>query len=255
MKYGSLSALAGLFLVAGAGSAAASSTTLSYDGWDAQWGIFKSVTLTYGRDRWGNKQQVYADAGAFHMTDQDNNSLITWCLDLFGSLKDDLTYQITDTPFGDNVIETFRLNNIQALFDTSYGSLDLTSSSQSAGFQIALWELLYEDSGTYNVDENSWSKRGNFYVDWGSSSAVAKANEFLSNIAKDIVGEIYDLTYYDAGSSTGRHTYKNYQDLVGGVEIPPSQTPEVPLPATAWLLGGGLAALFGFARRRKAANA
>ena len=113
------------------------------------------------------------------------------------------------------------------------------------------------------MDENSWSKRGNFYVDWGSSSAVAKANEYLSNIASDVAGALIDLTFYGADTQSDSGDYwwwtrkyqANYQDLVGGVEIPPSQTPEVPLPATAWLLGGGLAALFGIGRRRKAVKA
>lgn len=254
MKYRSLSAFTGILLAASAASASASSLTLSYDGWDPQWGVSSGVTLTYGTS-WGSKKQVYADAGAFHMTDQNDTSIITWCLDLFGQLNNNLTYEITDTPFGDNVIEGFRLANIQSLFDTNYASLDLTSSTESAGFQIALWELLYEKSDTYNVDKYNWGKRGNFYVEWGSGSAVAKANEYLSNIAKDIVGEIFDLTFYDAGSGRSGYWYKNYQDLVSGVEIPPSQTPEVPLPATAWLLGGGLAALFGIGRRRKAAKA
>ena len=255
MKYGPLSALTGLLLAAGAASASASSITLSYEGRDPLGGVSDSFSLTYAQDWWGI-YRVRGDAGAIHMKDQNGTSLITWCLDLFGSLTDDRTYQTTDTPFGDNLIEKYRLNNIQALFDTNYASLDLKDVSQSAGFQIALWELLYEESDTYNVGgRNSRGKKGNFYVDQGNRSAVRKANEYLSNIAKDIAGEIYDLTFYDAGSESGKHWHKDYQDLVSASKIPVNNTPEVPLPATAWLLGGGLAALFGFSRRSKAAKA
>ena len=251
MKYGPLSALTGLLLAAGAASASASSITLSYEDRDPLGGVSDSFTLTYGQDRWGT-YKVNGDAGAIHMKDQNGTSLIAWCLDLFGSLTDDLTYQTTDTPFADNVIEKYRLDNIQALFDTNYASLDLKDVSQAAGFQIALWELLYEESDTYNVGgRNSRGKKGNFYVDRGNRSAVNKANEYLSNIVNDIVGEIYDLTFYDAG----KRGHKDYQDLVSASKIPDSTTPEVPLPATVWLLGGGLAALFGIGRRRKAANA
>lgn len=252
MKYGPLSALTGLLLAAGAASASASTITLDYEGRDPLGGVSESFSLVYGWNRW-RPQKVNGDAGAIHMKDETGTSLITWCLDLFGSLTNGLTYTITDKPFRDNDIEKSRLDNIQALFDTNYASLDLNDSSQTAGFQIALWELLYEEKSlTYSVDKDSGrSKRGNFYVDWGDSSAVEKANEYLLNIAKDVAGEIYDLTFYDAG----KYGHKNYQDLVSASEIPVNNTPEVPLPATAWLLGGGLAALFGFSRRSKAAKA
>jgi hypothetical protein len=183
-------------------------------------------------------------AGAFHMKDQDDNSLITWCLDLFGSLTNNISYETTDNPFLGHPIDGTRLNNIQALFDTNYASLDLTKKSNSAGFQIALWELLYEDGSDFTVDRSK-TERGKFYVDQNADNngAIQMANEYLSNIA-DVAGKIFDLTFYDAKNG-------DYQDLVSASEIPNNNTPAVPLPATVWLLGGGLATLFGIGRRKK----
>lgn len=242
MKYRSLSAVAGLFLVVGATSASASPVTLSYDGSDVQWGNAKPVRLAYG-----NNQRMDVSAGAFHMKDQDDNSLITWCLDLFGSLTNNISYETTNNPFLGHPIDGYRLNNIQALFDTNYANVDTNVKSNSAGFQLALWELLYEDGTDYTVDRSK-TERGKFYVDQNANGAVDMANIYLSNIAKDVAGKVFDLTFYDAENG-------KYQDLVSASEIPNNNTPAVPLPATAWLLGGGLAALFGVGRRRKTASA
>ena len=242
MKYRSLSAVAGLFLVFGATSASASPVTLSYDGSDVQWGNAKPVRLAYG-----NNQRMDVSAGAFHMKDQDDNSLITWCLDLFGSLTNNILYETTDAPFLGHKIDGTRLNKIQALFDTNYANVDTNVKSNSAGFQLALWELLYEEGTEYRVD-NASDDRGTFYVDQHVNGAVDMANIYLSNIAKDVAGKIFDLTFYDAKNG-------DYQDLVSASEIPNNNTPAVPLPATVWLLGGGLATLFGIGRRKKAVAA
>ena len=258
MKYGSLSAFAGLVLAASAGSASAGTITLSYQTSDPFNGASESLALWGPGFEWN-----YVEAGALHMEDQSGNALITWCLDLFGRLADDHTYEEISDFQSTGDIELSRLNNIQSLFDTNYNKVDTSDSEKSAGFQLALWELLYENSGTYNVD-NGWD-RGNFFAWGGSDDAIDWANVYLANmLLDDTDSEEWDLTYYDADSASDTGGYKkkkkryhkiNYQDLVSGSEIPPGQTPEVPLPATAWLLGGGLAALFGIGRRRKAAKA
>jgi len=259
MKYRSLSAIAGLVLVAGTASASASTITLSFeDRNDAFGGVSSNVTVRYGRD-WYN--QISTAAGGFHMQDDAGNSLIAWCLDLFGALTDDHTYETTESPFSGRQIAATTLANIQSLFDTNYKNLDLDDDGQSGGFQLALWEVLYERTDTYNIDGGDYGDRGSFYAKSRGTDedAVTWANKFLGNIANDTTGKIFDLTFYDADALTEewKKIWWNidYQDLVSASEIPPSQTPEVPLPATAWLLGGGLAALFGIGRRRKAVTA
>jgi len=258
MKYGSLSAMAGLLLAASASSASAGTITLSYQSSDPFDGSSEGVFLWGPGFEWN-----YVEAGALHMEDQAGNPLITWCLDLFGRLADDHTYEEISDFLTTDDISLFRLNNIQSLFDMNYDKVDTDDSEKSAGFQLALWELLYENSGTYNVENGG--DRGNFFAFGGSDDAIGWANIYLSNmLLDDTLTELWDLTYYDADSESGSGDYRkkkrkhhkiNYQDLVSASEIPDSTTPEVPLPATAWLLGGGLAALFGIGRRRKTVEA
>ena len=187
----------------------------------------------------GNTQGV--NAGGFHVTDTiSTNNFVAWCVDLLDTLTTPNLglYTTTTAPFSDPwSISSATQTVIKMLFDTSYVNA-LTSAVNSAAFQLALWEIVYEvpnNTNTYNVS----SGNGQFYTT--TSGAVANAaNAMLANLNGPAVKN-FDVTYWQS-NIVGR------QDLV--------TVSEVPLPAAVWLFGSGLVGLGILSRkRRKAAEA
>lgn len=174
-------------------------------------------------------------AGGFRVTDATNKiDLIAWCVDIAHSLTLKGLYEITSAPFSNTFsFSDTQKGNIQSLFNTAYRDLDLTNDGQSAGFQLALWEIAYEATGTLDVETGTFSTVA-------SMDAVAAANGFLDNLGGPI-SKSYKIDYYE---SLGYRNGTRYsQNLV-------SATP-VPLPAAGLLLGCGLAGLYFSGRRQK----
>lgn len=174
-------------------------------------------------------------AGGFRVTDATNNfDLIAWCVDIANALKLPSLYGVTSEPFSNTFDFTSDIkNNIESLFETAYLDLDLADNSQSAGFQLALWEIVFETSDTLDVGNGTFSTVA-------SMDTVSAANGFLANLGGPVT-QSYQLNYYE---SLGYKNGKKYsQNLV-------SVTP-VPLPAAGFLLVGGLAGLYFSGKRRK----
>ena len=122
-------------------------------------------------------------------------------------------YTITTSPFASDPLTTTQIGNVQTLFDMAFGSLTLTSNAQSAGFQLALWEIIYETTGTLSVGNGNFTASGN-------TGAVNFANTLLGNlVSAGPVTQVYNLTFLES---------QNGQDLV-------TASP-VPLPAAGLLL-------------------
>lgn len=237
MKSKFLLAAAALTFSACTTSASANTVTLSYEGTGPfNGGAYSNIYVNY------NGSTEHVSAGGFHMKDQDGNTLIAWCLDLLDYLTPSHTYETTNTPFWDNDI-TSRTANIQKFFEVNYSTAGLlTNNVMSAGFQLALWELVYEDAGN-SLDAGSGTLKASSapWYGWGLGSVVAQANTFLGKLG-DAITQPYDLTYYDSKGQV--------QDLVSASD-PSNNVPQVPLPAAGWLLGGGLLGLAGLSRRKK----
>ena len=173
-----------------------------------------------------------ASAGAFALTgDLDGNgpaeNFAAFCLDIAHYLSLPGYYTITTSPFASDPLTTTQIGNVQTLFDMAFGSLTLTSNAQSAGFQLALWEIIYETTGTLSVGNGNFTASGN-------TGAVNFANTLLGNlVSAGPVTQVYNLTCLES---------QNGQDLV-------TASP-VPLPAAGLLLLAALGGL-GLARRRK----
>jgi hypothetical protein len=189
---------------------------------------------------------VSATAGGFYVKDSSNNMFTAWCLDIYHWLQLPYAYKVkgaNDTPFTNSkavdLVATGRLANIKKLFEVNYSTLKLSNNDQSAGFQLALWELVYETSPSFSLNNGN----GTFFASSASVGVIKNANDFLGNLNKAIT-QSYKFTFYESAEAVAGKSRS--QNLV-------SATP-IPLPPATLLFGGAVLGLGYLSRRRKAAK-
>jgi hypothetical protein len=183
-------------------------------------------------------------AGAFRMRDNTPNSafgtFIAWCLDISHWLGTgsgiSYAYETTTTPFNSSYgLTAAQQSRVQGFFDANYYAGLENNRERSAGFQMGLWETLYDDdySLTANTAANDDFRgaAGNSYA----NTAFSLAGNYLTAAMNYAGGKQWNLTFLESQSGQ--------QNLV---TVAP-----VPLPAAGFLLIGGLAGLGAMARRRR----
>lgn len=175
---------------------------------------------------------VSAQAGGFSLNGNifgtGNENFVAWCLDIAQKLAKTAEYTVTKIPFSAGTLTSAQTTDIGKLFNTAYKGLNLKNGAESAGFQLALWEIIYEKPGAgFDL------KQGALIVKSDSKSgAIAKGQAFLKNLEGKVT-QRWNLTFLDS---------KKNQDLV-------TATP-VPVPAAAWLMLLALGGLAAAGRRR-----
>lgn len=208
-----------------------------------------TVELDLGNN--GSIEESYSYyLGSFNLTIDGSPNIVAFCLDLLDSINlngtTEYTYSETTTPFDDNPLTSGTVDQLKDFFDYNYSGL--STAVEFAGFQLGLWEIVYDGvltgSEDYFVDGQLTASAS----DTDPESIIGKATKFLNNMFLASVTGDYDLTFLESASDPG----PDKQDLVYAVE---SASAEVPLPAAFWLLGGGVIGLFGFGRFKKTAKA
>jgi len=176
-------------------------------------------------------------AGAFQLNPPAG--VEAYCIDIFQTLSFGTQYNdyAKSTLAADGSITAARKSEIAQLFHGFYDT-SLTSSTNSAAFQLALWEILYETGSKLNVDGADAANRGVTYATTPNtpSSVITIADTWLANLA----GKSTDLD----GFTLYRSGY--HQDLI-------SYQGHVPEPASLSLLAAGLGLVTAVARRRRKA--
>ncbi len=163
-------------------------------------------------------------------------NFVAFCLDVFNNLTNPPgEYEVTSTPFvstGSPGDISDRIGDVEKLFNTAYAGVDLSDDNQSAGFQLALWEVVFEDTtGLFT----------GFDLADGAFTVSTDTNVF--NTAKGYLDNI-------DGPNTGSYQLTYLQSTQGGQNLV-TMAP-IPLPAGGVLLLGALGGLAVARRRRKA---
>ena len=217
-------------------AALATTVSLTYQGAsagaDAKSVTIIAVPVAYpGAGDWPRSVGAYG----FNMLDGSGvlGSFVAWCLDLGSFLAKagdgGQDYTITSDPFSNSYgLSPAERARIQTVFDANYASVDLANGNQVAGFQLALWEMLYDGDGSLGT--------GSFMAT-ASAAITGLANGYLAAAAGWDGGKLYAMTFLESAGATKR------QNLV---TVTPAA---VPVPAAGGML---LLALGGLAAMRRA---
>lgn len=171
--------------------------------------------------------------GHIGLTNPPTTPIFFWCVELsqtfsFGTVYNNYTF----SPLGNTLISQLftEVGGSAALLS---GPPSATKTINSAAFQLALWEILYE-GGTYGGLNVS---TGNFKAT-GDAAAIAQANIWLAGLSalSPATTALFSL-----------HSASN-QDFITDTPPPPGLL--IPEPASLPLLGVGLLAVIFMMRRR-----
>ncbi|SFR40189.1 PEP-CTERM protein-sorting domain-containing protein [Marinobacter gudaonensis] len=167
-------------------------------------------------------------SGSSSFSISSNDVLEAFCVDIDTYLDTENIVSYTLLGAGDYFGDAGKVDRIGRLY-TGYESA-VTDAKSSAAFQLALWEIINEDSASMNLYND-----GTFKSSW-FDSARGLANGWLGSL--DSLQNGYSL--YVLSSATDEQQRKLSQDLLVFSPKPPVLVPE---PGTLALLALGIVGL------------
>lgn len=172
-------------------------------------GVAPNVNVTVTRDSGAN--WLGTQAGGFNFTRTGgtatdpyvSGNYISFCIDIFKTVGTGGTYGWNQAPLASAPTGPGGPNYPMgpakaALLGKLWGAhrSGLSGSVDFGAFQLAVWEIVFEDSGIFDV--KAGATEGNFYAingDANSDSARTLANTWLSTVASEAAyGGVYALT-------------------------------------------------------------
>lgn len=220
-------------------AAAASTVSLTYHG-ASSGSDAKAVTIQSAPPDYPGTGDWPKTVGAFGFNMKDSTpgglgDFIAWCLDvgsfLSASSSTARPYTITSDPFSNSYgLSAAEQERVQDLFDANYETLDTASGNEAAGFQIALWDAIYDGDNDLSA--------GAFKV--SASTAILNAASAFQTAASGYLGnKKFNVSFLESDDTGSNGKYQNL------VTVAP-----VPIPAAGGMLLLALGGLFA-ARRSK----
>jgi hypothetical protein len=105
-----------------------------------------------------------------------SGSFLAWCLDVQSWLTSPATYSlVTGSAFYTGAVGATKVNALERLATAVLSSVN--TKQESGAFQLAVWEIVNESSGPYNISS------GNFKVGAASDGAKGLAQTWLTNLS------------------------------------------------------------------------
>jgi hypothetical protein len=215
-----------LALSVGAGHAA--TVSLRYDGPTVA--SYADVKFKAAPVQWAGRS---AGAVGFNMSSVTSSgsvidTFVAWCIDIKHWLAppgEPRSYTITSTPLTTGYASN-AAQQVQSVFDANFKNVDETKKFDAAGFQVALWNALYD---------TDWKAEIGAFAIESESDVITSANAYLKAASTYNGARVWNLTFLQSNTQN--------QSLV-------TATP-VPVPAAAGLLLLALGGLAAIGRRRR----